>query len=200
MVNVQFIYYDGTTTSDQWDSTQQGKLPSAVEVMISLRRPTPKSSFALSAGTEERQPTVYDMLVDLPNSTVTAASRPGRVFGRQFRRQRRRRRPRFRRQRWQRPQLRAGGQAHRPKPTGPKPTRPVAPKPTKPVAPKPTKPVAPKPTKPTEPKPVRPVQPVAPKPTTPKPVKDVQPVKPITPIPSTKGGPAAAPPPAEASK
>jgi hypothetical protein len=189
VVNLQFTYYDGTTISDQWDSTQQGKLPSAVEVMISLRRPVPKSSFTVLASTEGRQPTVYDMLVDLPNSAVTAgqgtsqgsqstvqsaaqsspeSGSPGRNSG-------------------------PGSKPTKPKPTGPKPTKPTKPKPVKPVEPKPTKPTEPKPVRPVEPKPVRPVEPKPTKPTEPTPVKPVQPVKPITSIAPPKGGPSPGP-------
>ena len=39
VVDMQFTYYDGLTTSDTWDSTQQGKLPTAVKVAIAIRRP-----------------------------------------------------------------------------------------------------------------------------------------------------------------
>jgi type II secretory pathway component PulJ len=74
VVDVQFTYYDGTTTSDVWDSTQQGKLPSAVKVAIVIRRPAAQpSSAALQAAADSRPPIIYDMLVDLPNSQVNAS-------------------------------------------------------------------------------------------------------------------------------
>ncbi len=38
---------DGTTNDNQWDSTQQGMLPAAVRISISLRRDAPKSMLGL---------------------------------------------------------------------------------------------------------------------------------------------------------
>jgi hypothetical protein len=74
VVDVQFTYYDGTTTSDTWDSTQQGKLPSAVKVAILIRRPAAQpSSAALQAAADSPPPIIYDMLIDLPNSQVNAS-------------------------------------------------------------------------------------------------------------------------------
>ena len=79
VVDVQFTYYDGTTTSDVWDSTQQGKLPSAVKVAIVIRRPVAQpSSTALQAAADSPPPIIYDMLVDLPNSQVKATQPTGK--------------------------------------------------------------------------------------------------------------------------
>ena len=72
--DLQFTYYDGTTTTDTWDLTQQNKLPSAVKVSIAIRRPPPKSATLELTPVEESPPVVYEMLVDLPNSQVKAAS------------------------------------------------------------------------------------------------------------------------------
>lgn len=79
VVDVQFTYYDGTTTSDVWDSTQQGKLPSGVKVAIMIRRPVAQpSSAALQAAADSPPPIIYDMLVDLPNSQVQASQTAGK--------------------------------------------------------------------------------------------------------------------------
>ena len=64
---------DGTTPDEQWDSTQEGHLPSAVRISISLRRESPKSLLSL-LDTEKRPPVVYSLLVFLPNQKVDAAS------------------------------------------------------------------------------------------------------------------------------
>lgn len=71
--DLQFTYYDGTTTTDTWDPTQQKKLPSAVKVTIAIRRPPPKSSTLSLTSVEETPPAVYEMLVELPNAKVKAA-------------------------------------------------------------------------------------------------------------------------------
>ncbi len=69
VINLEFTYYTGTTTSDTWDSSQQGTLPSAVKVTVSFRRTTAGAAASTSASS----PVVYDMLVDLPNSQVASA-------------------------------------------------------------------------------------------------------------------------------
>lgn len=71
VVDLQFTYYDGATVYDSWDSTQQGKLPSAIKVALSIRRPAGQSSSAAENAAEDlAAPVVYDMLIDLPNSQV----------------------------------------------------------------------------------------------------------------------------------
>lgn len=70
--DVRFTYYDGTTTTDTWDPSQQKKLPSAVKVAIAIRRPPPTSSTLSLMTADEPAPAVYEILVDLPNSQATA--------------------------------------------------------------------------------------------------------------------------------
>ncbi len=77
VVNLKFQYYDGTTENDEWDSNEQGKLPSAVRVSLTIRparKSAPGSSVfgSFRTAAKERPPVVYDILVDLPNSTVPA--------------------------------------------------------------------------------------------------------------------------------
>ncbi len=63
---------NGTTNEIQWDSTQEGMLPVAVKISISLRRDEAKSIFSMFSG-EKRAPVVYSMLVDLPNAGVESS-------------------------------------------------------------------------------------------------------------------------------
>ena len=70
VVDLQITYYDGSTTADEWDSTQQGKLPSAVRVALSIRRQTAQSSMLGLLSSQDSPPGVYDMLIDLPNAPV----------------------------------------------------------------------------------------------------------------------------------
>ena len=60
---------NGTTNETQWDSTQQGMLPLAVRISISLRREARKSMFNFT-DSESPPPTVYSLLVSLPNASV----------------------------------------------------------------------------------------------------------------------------------
>jgi hypothetical protein len=78
VVGVQFTYYDGTTTYDQWDSNTQGGLPVAVKVAIMIRRTVAKSpSAAVTGAAGNVSYAVYDMLVDLPNSRVESSQGAG---------------------------------------------------------------------------------------------------------------------------
>ena len=72
VVDMQFTYYDGTTATDTWDSSVQGKLPSAIRVAIVLRRAVGKASPA-GAAADHTTTAIYDMLVDLPNSPVQSS-------------------------------------------------------------------------------------------------------------------------------
>ncbi len=72
VVGVQFTYYDGTTTYDQWDSNTQGGLPIAIKVAIMIRRTVAKLPSA-GASADNSSFAVYDILVDLPNSQVQGA-------------------------------------------------------------------------------------------------------------------------------
>ena len=76
-----FTYYDSTTTSDTWDSSQQGKLPSAVRVSIGIRRPPPKSSQLGLAAQQDGTLVIYDTLVDLPNAAVKSSKGGGGQTG-----------------------------------------------------------------------------------------------------------------------
>ena len=37
VVDLRFSYYDGSNWNDEWDSNQQGKLPSAIKVQLTIR-------------------------------------------------------------------------------------------------------------------------------------------------------------------
>jgi len=64
---------NGTTSDSQWDSTQQGMLPTAVKISISLRHEAQKS-LPNVLDIEKRPAAVYSLLVSLPNASVDAAS------------------------------------------------------------------------------------------------------------------------------
>ena len=69
---IEFTYLDGTTTYQEWDSGQQGKLPTAVKIAIALRQPQPKGERPpATAAAVDNAPTVYDTLVFLPNASAT---------------------------------------------------------------------------------------------------------------------------------
>jgi hypothetical protein len=71
--DLKFTYYDGTTASEVWDSYQEGKLPSAVRITLSIRRAAKTSySSSLFGGSQERALLVYHIVVALPNAAVTA--------------------------------------------------------------------------------------------------------------------------------
>ncbi len=78
VIDLKFQYYDGSNWNDEWDSNQQGKLPSAVKVKLTIRSarkssgPLPGVPGVGGASRGQRE-TVYDILVDLPNSTVSAS-------------------------------------------------------------------------------------------------------------------------------
>ncbi len=79
VVDLSFTYYDGITPYDEWDSTTQGKLPSAVRVSLSISRQTGNSSQSgADSGTtttaDNSQTVTYSMLVDLPNAPVQTSS------------------------------------------------------------------------------------------------------------------------------
>jgi hypothetical protein len=74
VVNVQFTYYDGASTYDQWDSNTQGSLPLAIKVAIAIRRTAAKSPSAGAAATTDNSLfNVYDMLIELPNAQVESS-------------------------------------------------------------------------------------------------------------------------------
>ena len=67
VTDLQFSYYDGSTTYEEWDSTTQGRLPAAVRVAISIR-PAPNRSKTLLGLTEDRLPAVYEITIPLANA------------------------------------------------------------------------------------------------------------------------------------
>jgi hypothetical protein len=73
VVDLKFSYYDGSNWNDSWDSNQQGKLPSAIKVILTIRSARKSSGSNLGGASREQRETVYDILVDLPNSTVPAS-------------------------------------------------------------------------------------------------------------------------------
>lgn len=73
VVGLTFQYYDGSTENDEWDSNQQGKLPSAVKVTLTIRSARKSSGSHLGGASGEHREAVYDILVDLPNSAVPAS-------------------------------------------------------------------------------------------------------------------------------
>jgi len=78
VVNLQFTYYDGKTTSDTWDSNTNGKLPTAVKVTIMIRRAAGKSSPAVASMAADNSAfAVYEMLIDLPNAPTQSGQSAG---------------------------------------------------------------------------------------------------------------------------
>jgi hypothetical protein len=78
VIDLKFTYYDGTTANDEWDSNQQGKLPSAVRVVLTIHsarrsRGSSLGGLGLGGASREQRDAVYDMLVDLPNAPVPAS-------------------------------------------------------------------------------------------------------------------------------
>jgi prepilin-type N-terminal cleavage/methylation domain-containing protein len=67
VTDLQFSYFDGSTTYDEWDSTSQGRLPAAVRVAISIR-PAPDRSKTLLGLAEDRLPAVYEITIPLINA------------------------------------------------------------------------------------------------------------------------------------
>jgi hypothetical protein len=75
VVAVEFAYYDGTTSCEEWDSGTQGRLPTAISATVYLRRPQRRR--ALISFTElapESDLISYSLLVPLPNAQVVESS------------------------------------------------------------------------------------------------------------------------------
>ena len=69
---IEFTYLDGGTAYQEWDSLEQGKLPTAVKIAIALRQPWWKAQPPSVSGMIEEAPsTTHEMLVDLPNARAT---------------------------------------------------------------------------------------------------------------------------------
>ncbi len=73
VANLQFTYYAGSTTYEQWDSNTEGGLPSAIRVAITIQRASPRPATPTAAAGGAASFTVYDMLVDLPNAQGSPA-------------------------------------------------------------------------------------------------------------------------------
>ena len=73
VVDLRFSYYDGSNWNDEWDSNQQGKLPSAIKVQLTIRSARKLVGSNAGGASREQREAVYDVLVDLPNSTVPAS-------------------------------------------------------------------------------------------------------------------------------
>jgi hypothetical protein len=72
VVSIEFTYIDAGTSYQEWDSTQQGKLPGAVKVSLSIRQRRRQSQALSGRGTiGERPLTVYTAVVALPNAQAT---------------------------------------------------------------------------------------------------------------------------------
>jgi prepilin-type N-terminal cleavage/methylation domain-containing protein len=66
---IEFTYLDKSTTYREWDSAQQGKLPTAVKIAISIRPAERNARVASARATNGKSPsTVYESLVYLPNA------------------------------------------------------------------------------------------------------------------------------------
>jgi hypothetical protein len=76
VVDLKFTYYNGSTPNDTWDSVEQGTLPTAIRVSVSIRSRTgtgqnlPLLGGSTAAKSDDARVSVYEMLVDLPNAAV----------------------------------------------------------------------------------------------------------------------------------
>lgn len=62
---IEFAYYDGRTEYAEWDSIEQGKLPTAVRVAVAVRTSADRKA------DNQRNLAVYEELVSLPNLRST---------------------------------------------------------------------------------------------------------------------------------
>jgi prepilin-type N-terminal cleavage/methylation domain-containing protein len=69
--SIEFAYIDEGITYQDWDSSEEGKLPAAVKISISMRHRQRKPQSLLSSTVEDTSPTVYSALVDLPNARAS---------------------------------------------------------------------------------------------------------------------------------
>lgn len=72
---IEFSYLDGGTAYQEWDSDEQGKLPAAIKIAVSIRQPwrKPQRTFAEEM-TEKCPTTTYSLIIDLPNASATLNS------------------------------------------------------------------------------------------------------------------------------
>jgi prepilin-type N-terminal cleavage/methylation domain-containing protein len=71
---LELVYYQDAAAQEQWDSGQQGRLPSAVRISLSLRRSQRAGSpLRDTAADGPRTSPVYSLLVSLPGPAPPAA-------------------------------------------------------------------------------------------------------------------------------
>ena len=72
VTDLEFSYYDGTEWNDQWDTSQQGALPMAVQIVISIARTAsgggilPAGPSAANGNTPDNSVRTYRLTVPLP--------------------------------------------------------------------------------------------------------------------------------------
>ncbi len=78
VVAIEFLYYDGMTAHESWDSALYGGLPTAVEIALTVRV-TPRDGgwsnfWGLGGGGDYEEVAVHRLLVDLPAADAVAAA------------------------------------------------------------------------------------------------------------------------------
>ena len=72
---IEFIYFQGGTAQEQWDSSRQGRLPSAVRINLTIRRSHRTRNFLIDETAEEqRTSTVYSLRSICPGRARQANS------------------------------------------------------------------------------------------------------------------------------
>lgn len=67
VTSLEFAYYDGSTSCQEWDCRQQGRLPAAVKIAVAFRRAARNRGSSVTAIPEDEGQTVtYSLLVRLP--------------------------------------------------------------------------------------------------------------------------------------
>lgn len=70
VTQIQFVYFDGTQALDQWDMSQAGSMPTAVDVRIWIA-PDPVDA---AESTTPLQPRMYNQTVELPLAQAAGAA------------------------------------------------------------------------------------------------------------------------------
>ena len=84
---VEFRYYDGTEWLEEWDSQEQGSLPTAVEITLWIARaPRTGGMFgswdsSAAASTQDVEPGMYHLIVRLPAASAAAQSGSSQSMG-----------------------------------------------------------------------------------------------------------------------
>jgi hypothetical protein len=64
---VEFVYFQDGVARERWNSSREGRLPSAVKISLTLRRAQRVRNLLIDATPEEQRPSaVYSLLVHLP--------------------------------------------------------------------------------------------------------------------------------------